>query len=266
MTDIDNNDTIISPSDGYPNDNVLFEPPIINDELPQNHNLVTIAEPIQKQPMYQKIPHTTKSPAGNYFTYIRWDEIFHPWKLVRFSTPMDGSCLFHAIANSFFEPYHSEQLNGKRITRNQMVKHLRKELSEKLASKISDDPKSPTHYDTLNGGNTSAFAEAVPEFALEYMQSQLQSNLAIGYGYMEFIGNILNKDIYILEAIRRDIYITDELPLTIKGDRSSIILYYMNGHYELVGIQNDDGGFDTHFNPDHSLVRFLNNRVKELTS
>jgi len=295
MTDNIDDDLIISPADGEIGENIIFEPPIIdhNSSFPENDsetNSITIAEPFDfqqeeispttlksvdsKNPTSQsgpiltfhKVPSSAKSPAGNYFSYIKWDEDFQHWTLVRFATPMDGSCLFHAISNSFFEPYHTERLNGKHVSRAQMVSHLRKELSQKLATKISDDPNSLTHYDILNGGNTSVFAEAVPEFALSYMQEQLQSTFPIGYGYMEFIGNALNKDIYILEAIRRDIYITDELPLTIKGDRRSIVLYYMNGHYELVGIEKEDGTFDTHFSPDHSLIRFLYNRVRQLTT
>jgi len=210
-------------------------------------------------------PLTVKSPVGNYYVEINWPNGFEQWPLCRFSTPMDGSCLFHAISNSFFTPYHTEMLHGKNTPRNKIVSSLRRELSKKLNTKISDDVAT-TYYDVLNGGNTAAFAEAVPEFKLEYMQKQLDSPAHIGYGYMEFIGNALNKDIYILEAARKDIYITDELSLTIKGDRPSIVLYYMNGHYELVGIENPDGTFDTHFSPNHSLIKFLCARVREVTN
>jgi hypothetical protein len=178
---------------------------------------------------------------------------------------MDGSCLFHAISNSFFAPYHEEMLHGRHVSREKMVAALRRELADKLSSPISEDTNSPIHYDILNGGNTSAFAESVPEFDITYMQKQLDSQTPIGYGYMEFIGNALNKDIYILEAVRHDIYVTDELPLTIKGNRCSIVLYYMNGHYELVGIRKNNETFDTHFNPDHTLIRFLYSRVRQIT-
>lgn len=250
----------------------------INNDIHEIDKLITPAEPHPHIQMdssflpntspgsFHRIPDSIKSPAGHYFSYIRWNNEFNQWKLVRFYTPMDGSCLFHAISNSFFEPYHTEKLHGKHISRSHMISILRKELSQKLNSKISDDPNSPTFYDSLNSGNTAAFAQAVPEFSLSYMQDQLNSSFPIGYGYMEFIGNVLDKDIYILEAIRQDIYVTDELPLTIKGNRRSIVLYYMNGHYELVGIQNNDGSFDTHFSPDHSFIKFLFSRVQEIIS
>lgn len=270
-------DTIISPAENLAHPGITFEPPILDPsptsvELDQYVTPADIAPPVEEkiiqQPQQQSaikpLPKGNGRPVANYYAEIRWDGGFENWPLVRFSTPMDGSCLFHAISNSFFAPYHTEILHGRHVSRDKMVAALRRQLAEKLADPISTEPGSPRHYDTLNGGNTSAFAEAVPEFALQYMQGQLDSHTPIGYGYMEFIGNALNKDIYILEALRHDIYITDELPLTIKGNRSSIVLYYMNGHYELVGIQNPDGPFDTHFSPDHSFIQFLYNRVRQI--
>jgi len=238
----------------------------IDDNFEHQINPPVPASPeiIRYQP-FKPLKHDKKGPVGNYYAEINWKNGFENWPLVRFSTPMDGNCLFHAICNSFFSSYHDEKLNDQTVTRDKIVAAMRKELSETLSKPISDESNSPRHYDILNGGNTSAFSEAVPEFKLKYMQKQLDSNTSIGYGYMEFIGNVLNKDIYILEAIRHDIYITDELPYTIRGNRSSIVLYYMNGHYELVGIHNQNNTFDTHFSPEHTFIRFLYDRVKSIT-
>ena len=249
--------------------NITFELPISQVTLATQSTQSTQSTPsIQSSgsnyQSFRPIIENKERPVGNYYAEIKWPD-FTNWQLVRFSTPMDGNCLFHAIANSFFAPYHNETLNGKHLSRNQIITMFRKELALKLDTRVSDDPNSPTYYDTLNDGNTQSFAEAVPEFALKYMQEQLASNNPIGFGYMEFIGNALNKDIYILEAQRKDLYcMPHELPLTIKGDRKSIVVYYMNGHYELVGIQKEDGVFDTHFSPDHSLIKFLYQRVQQI--
>lgn len=274
MEEHPNTEIIITPIDDYTGTDVVLEHAPSFDERTEENlygNTVTPAESVEDvgkkilKSSLHKMPSNVKSPTATYYCHINWENGFQNWPLVRFSTPMDNNCLFHSIANSFFEPYHSEKLNGKSMNRKNMVLHLRKELAKKLANKINEnDPNSPRYYDVLNGGNTSSFAEAVPEFALEYMQNQLESQVPIGYGYMEYIGDVLNKDIYILEAARKDIYKTDELHLTIKGNRRSIILYYMNGHYELVGIRNPDDTFDTHFSSDHSIIRFLNNRVQQL--
>ena len=203
-------------------------------------------------------------PVAEYYSEINWGNGYERWALCRFATPMDGSCLFHSISNSFFSPYHKQSLHGKTMTRNEIVSTLRRELAQRLAEVDPEDENGRTYYTSLAGGNTAIFAEAVSEFKLEVMQSQLASNAHIGYGYIEFICNALNKDIYMLDAAHRDIYIFDELPFCIKGNRKSIVIYYMNGHYELVGIRNDDGSFDTHFEPNHSFILFLNSIVKEM--
>lgn len=208
------------------------------------------------------LPQSNHGPIASYYNELKWDNGFEQWDLVRFSTPMDNNCLFHAIANSFFHPYHSEILDGKKISRSAIISSLRKELANKLAD--IDPSTGKSYYETLADGNIAIFSNSVPEFKLEYMQSQLKSRVPIGYGYMEFIGNSLDKDIYILDGARHDIYITDELPFTIKGNRNSIVLYYTTGHYELVGIRNSDGTFSTHFSSQHTLIKFLYNRVCQI--
>ena len=219
----------------------------------------------QQYQSYKPIPQTQRKQIGNYYGEIKWPE-FEKWTVVRFSTPMDGSCFFHAITNAFFAPYHTETFRGKHTSRNQIVTMLRQDLSERLTKPISDTPNAPIHYDILNGGNTREFAKHVPEFSLENMQKELASHNPIGFGYLEFIGNALDKDIYILEARRRDIYVTHELALSIKGNRKSIVLYYMDGHYELVGIQNSDESFVTYFSHNHTFIQFLYSRVQERLS
>lgn len=292
-----NGDRIIIPADNELGSNISFDPPFVRgpddiigsipdytrSESPpltpikiyqestfisNNPQESSLAPPKKSEsPAYLPNPQNGKGPIGNYYAEIKWNRGFEQWNLVRFSTPSDNNCLFHAISNSFFEPYHSEMLNGKHVSRHKMVTTLRKELAEKLATKVSDDADAPTHYSILNGGYLAIFAKEAPapEFELEYMQSQLEAQVSIGYGYMEFIGNALNKDIYILDASHHDIYLSDELALTIKGNRSSIVLYYMSGHYELVGIRNSDGSFDTHFQPQHSFIRFLYDGITQLT-
>jgi hypothetical protein len=209
----------------------------------------------------QKVPFHIKSPYAKYFLYITWAQGFENWNIVRFSTPADGSCLFHALTNAFFEPYHTEKINEKSYARKNIIKLLRTELSKRLGNIDPDDPEGKTYYDKLNNGSTASFAKAVPEFSLSYMQKELDSDTPIGYGYLEFIANAINKDIYILEASRRDIYVLDTPSLIIKGNRNSIVLYYTTNHYELVGIENKYGTFDTHFSPNHSFIRFLYNKV-----
>lgn len=225
-------------------------------------------DPISRsRPFFHPMPKGVKSPASNYYADIKWGHGFEQWPLVRFSTQADGSCLFHAIVNSFWPEYWEEKINDKSVSRSLIIETLRRELSEKLAARVSDAADSPTYYETLNRGYTATMAREVKEYSLEHMQRELNSHAYIGYGYIEFIGRVLRKDIYILEAVRRDVYqqVEDELELTLTGDRDSIVLYYTdNGHYELVGVANPDGTFSTYFGPDHSLIRFLYARAHSL--
>ena len=81
----------------------------------------------------------TKTHLNNIAVYLNWSSGFDQWNLCKFSTPMDGSCLFHAISNSYFDPYRTEILNGKKISRSTMISTLRYELSQKLNSLFQHD-------------------------------------------------------------------------------------------------------------------------------
>lgn len=174
---------------------------------------------------------------------------FEAWKLVLFGVPPDGHCLFHSLLYAFYTPYREEILNGKVLSKLQIVVNLRHELSDRLDGV----------YDTLSGGNIGKFAEAVPEFALAHMKKELKSNNYIGYGYIEYISNLINKDIYIINGETSDIYISDELPYLIKG-RTSIVLYYKNYHYEPIGLKQD-GIYYCHFKSNHPFIKFLRGKI-----
>lgn len=214
-------------------------------------------EDLQRMPAEKDL----KNPHARFYKFLNY-ETLGDWKLVRFDTEADGSCFFHAISNAFFLPYRSQILQGQRVTRRDIVCSLRKELSEKLDEKVGDSGK--TRYESLNNGNMASFAEHVPEFKIEIMKRILDSNMFIGTGYLEFIGDVINKDIYILDALRRDVYISDEFNLSIKGDRKSIILWFSRDHFELVGLLNEDGSFTTQFFPDHQLIKLLYSKIKKV--
>ncbi len=185
---------------------------------------------------------------------MEWKNGFEQWQLKRHDVPKDGHCLFHAICLAFFKPYIEESFNGMPISRLQIIKNLRHELAEKLKTPIHKYGRK--YYDLLNHGNTSKFSMQVPEFKLQYMMNELDSNHAIGYGYLEFIGNEINKDIFILNGDTQDLYYSDEYQLTIKN-RNAIVLYYQNNHYELISIDNI-----THFKSDHPFILFLKTKLK----
>lgn len=188
------------------------------------------------------------------FTKLDWKNGYEVYDLIRYETPMDGHCLFHALCQAFFIPYQTGVLNDKPISKCQIIQNLRAELADKLSHPVKTID-GPRYYDLLQNGHINEFATHVPEFTLPNMQFELNSNHCIGYGYIEYIADQLNKDIYILDGQRQDVYKSDETPLVIKN-RPSVVLYYDNHHYELIGLKHDDH-YDTHFLPTHPLIQFL---------
>lgn len=215
-----------------------------------------------------KLPYYSNGPVGNYYQKIMWENGFENWNLIRIDTVGDGNCLFHAIANSFFVPYYTEMVDENKITRKEIIQKIRKELAEKLSCPVSSQPNSKTHYEIINSGKTSEFPVCpdFPEddFSLENMKKQLDSDKYLGYGYIEYISNMLDKNIYILNDSNNDLYPFEKTELLniYKRNRSSIVIYYKSNHYELVGILNN-GIVDTYFDSDHTFIKFLYNRVLE---
>jgi hypothetical protein len=190
-----------------------------------------------------------------------WGKGFERWETVRLSTIPDGSCLFHAIAAAFFPPYHSEIFSGKPTSKRALVASMRKELAKTLGQNVDPlDPTSATHYDLLARGYLSTFAESAPEFSLEAMQRELEdSSRHLGYGYIEYIGDRIKRDIFILNGGIEDVYITGDDDLLHKGRRAVVLLYHHH-HYETVGITQGDGTLMTNFPADHPFILFLRSR------
>ena len=221
------------------------------------------------------LPYYSNGPVGNYYQEISWEKGFKNWNLVRIDTPGDGNCLFHSIANSFFVPYYSGMVNGNKITRIEIIHQMRKEFAEKLSTPVSSKPNAKTHYETINSGKTAEFpiSPDLPEYdySLSNMQKQLNGNNNIGYGYIEYISNMIDKNIYILNHSSNDLYPFEKTELLniYKQNRPSIVVYYTTpdnndsyDHYELVGIMNN-GIIDTHFDSNHTFIKFLYNKILE---
>ena len=206
------------------------------------------------------IKYLTNSEYEN----LNWSGPFSYPNLVRIRTDPDGSCFFNAIAKSYFKPYITGRINGKSFDRKKFIKKLRKDLSIKLGTRSDPmDPSSPIYYDTLSRGQLREFSESVPTYSLKNMQKELNSTRAVDNVYNEFISDQLHKDIYILDMAKRDVYITGYDDEILYKNRPSIVLLYLPGHYELVGL--DTGGIvKTLFPPDHDLIRSIRARMEEV--
>ena len=198
------------------------------------------------------------------YTRLNWrGSPFNYRNMVRIHAIMDGSCFFHALVGAFFKPYREGHINGTPINKKEFVKKFRMDLAKKLGSKVDPlAPDSKKYYDVISRGELEEYSKEVPHYSLESMQKELMSSHPVDTVYLEFISDILDKDIYLLYLPDKDVYmIPDQFDLLYKG-RDSIVLLGMPGHYDLVGLQASDGTIKTFFTPDNQFIRSIRERIR----
>lgn len=198
-----------------------------------------------------------------------WEKL--EWKLwgglVRIRTIADNSCFFHALANSYFDAYRSGFIDGKAVSKQQIVRNLRRDLASKLAQPVDPlNPQGATNYDLLSRGQLQFLSEEMPEYSLTNMQRELESTAPVSNLYNEFISNQLNRDIYLLNGETQDVYITGNDDDILYQGRESIVILYIPGHYELVGLLSTNDQILTHFPPSHPLIQSIRHRMSALRS
>jgi hypothetical protein len=166
--------------------------------------------------------------------------------LVKKKEKADGSCFFHCIADAFYILYQSGKVN-----KTEFVKKLRKELSLLLESK---NDQNVVWYQSLSRGALNEFSKTVPGFSLEGMKKQLDSSEYVDNRYNEFVSNVFNKDIYILDQSAKNVYKVGKDEDILYKNRSSIVIIWCNGnHYDLVGVV-EDNKLRTLFPYNHPLI------------
>ena len=138
-------------------------------------------------------------------------EFFDYDNMVLINTIADGSCFFHAVIQSFYQPYIQGYYSDKShpLDRRSFVRNFRKELSETLDTSITfignDDI---TWYDHLSRGNLKENSKDIEEYSLESMKKELDSDEPVNNLYLEFISELLELDIYIIDGENYKPYIT----------------------------------------------------------
>ena len=197
---------------------------------------------------------------------LKWDGVFKKFNLIRIRTDMDGSCFFHALAKAYFKPYIVGKIDDEPFNRKEFIKNLRKDLAKTLALKVDpEDTESKTYYQTLSNGEFEKISETMPKYSLKHMQKELaNSSKPVSNIYNEFISDQLNLDIYILNGKTKDVYMTgSDNSLLYKGRRSVVILY-LPGHYELIGLMDKDNNIETIFSPKSKFIKKIRERMTEL--
>lgn len=186
--------------------------------------------------------------------------------MIRIRTDLDGNCFFHAIAKSYFKPYIvGKTKDGKPFNRKKFIKNLRKDLSKMLDKNIDpSDSQSLTWYESMANGEWTEEGKTMPELTLKHMQKELASNSPISHVYNEFISDQLDKDIYILDVEKQDVYMTGTDDALLYKERPSIVILYLPGHYELVGIKDEQNYIQTIFDYDSEFIKTIRKRMTEI--
>ena len=198
---------------------------------------------------------------------LNWnsDKPFHFPNMVRIRTIGDGSCFFHAIVKSFYVPYQTGLLNNKVFDRVSFVHRLRRDLSEKLSQPVNLDQTSDfkTYYETISRGQLPILAKEYPRYSEENMKKELIESSPVDNLYNEFISNVLQKDIYLLDFLKADVYMVGKDADILYKGRPSIVILTMPGHYELIGLQTNNG-IQTMFDPNSDFITSIRNRISVL--
>jgi len=182
--------------------------------------------------------------------------------LVLISVPNNPSSILHAVLKAFFNPYITGILDDKILNRENYVRSLRRDLANKLYEK---DHSGYIIYDLLNGGRMRELSQYNEIFELNRFSRLLDSDKYIGVECLELLSNIVDKDIYIIDYEKKDVYSLPIHPNFLYKNRRSIVLLYLSYRFELVGIENN-GGIETIFEPDHQFVSILKNRYNDVTN
>lgn len=180
--------------------------------------------------------------------------------LVLIRTLPDGSCFFHSVFRSFFPNYYY----ASDIKRAKFVKYLRNALAEDLTEIISEGK---LYYDTLSNGQLRKLSKECPqlECSLEEMIDELNSDRFVANHYHEMTSDKLNKDIYIIDLNKQDLYLTGVIPNILYKNRDSIFIGYDENkqHFDLIGVRQGEN-IETLFSPEHEFTLMVKNRLKSM--
>ena len=235
--------------------------------------------------------------SGSIFEWDNYPTLF------RYNIPGEGSCFFTSVIFAYCKTYrkgkisvlyHGEKIKLK-IDRQKMVSDLRIGLANKLTEPVQprtddSDDSLTTHYQSLANGNMEQVAndfeqlQKMTDYNLEVMKKNL-SNFRFWPDqiYVEYVSNILDKDIYILEHKRQDIYMMVDVALLWKNRQSVVLLYNEQiGHFETIGlikpisghhqktvfdsanVRGQDIHIETCFEPDDPFIIYLRERYQTL--
>jgi hypothetical protein len=172
--------------------------------------------------------------------------------------PGDGSCFFHCVLLARSKDYQMQMIGDKRVSKRDIVRQFRIDLSNLLNTKINNDINNPTWYHYLSRGQLEDISKSMDEFSLTSLQEKLLSMDSIGQEFIEFVSDVTNTDIYIFDADIKQLYNLGDKEILYKN-RPSILIFYHDNHYDLLGKQLSDGTLKVVFEPNDIMIQTLYN-------
>lgn len=165
-------------------------------------------------------------------------------KLLRYGNPQDGSCYIHAILRAFFAPYKKMTV----ASRSTFIIQLRKEMSQNYTEAI---------HNAIGDGYFRT--SEVPAYRYENMKASIADpGFWIPQVLMEFIGDQLQTNVYILKGVDAEPYIFGDTASHVKPGRKNVVVYWINdNHYETVGQSESGNTVRTLFPDNHPLITAL---------
>jgi len=157
----------------------------------------------------------------------------------------DGSCFFHCITDAFYKPYKLGQINKK-----EYVSNLRKDLANNLTVEI---------YNKLSRGNLKEFSKKITGFSLDDYKKILNSNKPVDNRFNEYVSNVINKDIYIIDYENKSVYITGNDDDILYKKRESIVIIWINQNHFDLGCVLEGKRLVTLFDYSHPFIQTIRN-------
>lgn len=184
---------------------------------------------------------------------VSWN-IFQDEEVYKITMPGDGHCMMHSVAFAIYKPYKTGEMDGKAISRFDIVKEMRDKLALRLERIDPDTGKQL--YEVLGNGNLALLGKADPEhYSLESLQSTLRSSKNLGEEIITALEYILELNIIILDGKTRDV-------VKRKRDvmyKQTIILHFYGAHYDTVAVKHQK--LKTRFDYDDPFIVMLEKRA-----
>lgn len=176
------------------------------------------------------------------------------------STPEDGHCMLHAIAQAISPSYQTGMRNGNPVSKLQIVKEIRQELLQRLTQ--TNQRSGRSNYETISDGSFAESAEWNETTKLDHLKKVLSGSAQLGEEVKLILEFFIEKNILIVDARTNKLY----AKYSFNPKLSTVVLYHTIlgtnetgeeiGHFELI-TSLERGKHIKHFSGTHPLIGYL---------